>query len=237
VSGALDQEEGLSIHRTIEAPQAGGVTYSFADELIILSDPHGQGAEYIRALRTQVMAQHLEAGRRALAVCEAAPQLGATFLAANLALSLAQAGVDTLLVDGNLRAPGVHNLIRPSRELPGLRNCLASVDGAVGDYVQEDILPNFSVMFSGGSALNAQELLARASFEQVVKTCMRDFTMTIIDTPPANSCADFQRIASVAGYSLIVSRRHKGLVEDVKTLANQLRAAHSTVIGTVLNDG
>jgi capsular exopolysaccharide synthesis family protein len=238
VSGDLDpQEGGVTVHQTIEAPQAANVTYSFSDELIILSDPHGQGAEYIRALRTQIMAQHLEAGRRALAICEAAPRLGATFVAANLALSLAQAGVDTVLIDGNLRAPSLQNLIRPSRELPGLRNCLSSTDRAVGDYVQEDILPNFSVIFSGGAALNAQELLARGSFEQVIKTCMRDFTMTIIDTPPGNSCADCRRIASVAGYSMIVTRRHKGLVEDVKTLAGQLRAAHSTVIGTVLNDG
>jgi len=238
VTGVLDpQEGGLSIHQTIEAPQANGVTYAFSDDLIMLSDPHGQGAEYIRALRTQVMAQHLEAGRRALVVCEAAPHLGASFVAANLALSLAQAGVDTLLIDGNLRAPSVQNLIRPSRELPGLRNCLSSPEAAVGDYVQEGIQPHFSVMFAGGAALNAQELLARTAFERVVNTCMRDYTMTIVDTPPANSCADFQRIASVAGYSMIVSRRHKGLVEDVKTLASQLRAAHSTVIGTVLNDG
>lgn len=227
----------MSIHQTIEAPQAGGVTFAFSDELIMLSDPHGQGAEYIRALRTQVMAQHLEAGRRALVVCEPAPRLGATFVAANLALSLAQAGVDTLLIDGNMREPSVQKLIRPSRELPGLRNCLASADAAVGDYVQENLQPNFSVMFSGGTALNAQELLARAPFEQVINTCMRDFSMTIIDTPPANSCADCRRIASVAGYSLIVSRKHKGLVEDVKTLASQLRAAHSVIIGSVLNDG
>lgn len=238
MSRGLDTQEGaLSIHQTIDAGYDASVTFAFSDDLITLSDPQGQSAEYIRALRTQVMAQHLEAGRRALVVCEAAPRLGATFVASNLALSLAQAGIDTLLIDGNLRAPSVQHVIRPSRELPGLRDCLSSAGTAVGDYVQENVLPNFSVMFSGGPAPNAQELLARGSFEQVINACMRDFTMTIIDTPPANSCADCRRIASVAGYSLIVSRRHKGLVEDVKTLAGQLRAAHSTVIGTVLNDG
>jgi capsular exopolysaccharide synthesis family protein len=238
VSGDFDpQETGLSIHRTIDAPQAETATFSFSDELIILSEPHGQSAEYIRALRTQVMAQHMEAGRRALVVCEAAPRLGATFVAANLALSLAQAGVDTLLIDGNLRSPSVQHFIRPDRELRGLRECLASPAAAVGDFVQENVQPHFSVMFAGGSALNAQELLARATFEQVINACMRDYTMTIIDTPPANSCADCRRIAHVGGYGLIVSRKHKGLVEDVKTLASQLRAAHCSVIGTVLNDG
>jgi capsular exopolysaccharide synthesis family protein len=238
VSGEFDPKEGgLSIHQTIDGAQAGSATFSFSDELTILSDPFGQSAEYIRALRTQVMAQHLEAGRRALVICEAAPRLGATFVAANLAVSLAQAGVDTLLIDGNLRGPSLQHLIRPNRELPGLRECLASGAGTTGNYVQENVQPNFSVMFAGGAAPNAQELLARSSFEQVINACMRDFTMTIIDTPPANSCADCRRIASVAGYSLIVSRRHKGLVEDVKTLASQLREAHSNVIGTVMNDG
>jgi len=101
----------------------------------------------------------------------------------------------------------------------------------------QNVLPNLSVMFAGGPAANAQELLARNSFEQVINSCLRDFTMTIIDTPPANSCADALRIASVAGYSLIVSRRHKGVVGDAKVLANQLTASHSTVIGAVMNDG
>ena len=230
------KEGRLTIHQTIDDAQAASVAFSFSDDLITLSDPHGQGSEYIRALRTQVMAQHVEAGRRALVVCEAAPRLGATFVAANLALSLAQAGIDTLLVDGNLRSPSIQHLIRPSRPLPGLRDCLASA-GAIGDYVQNDVQPHFSVMFAGAPAPDAQELLARASFEHVINACMRDYAMTIIDTPPANSCADCRRIGSVAGYSLIVSRRHKGLVEDVKTLANQLREAHSNVIGTVMNDG
>jgi len=226
----------VTIHQSIDTTQ-DRATFSFSEELLTLSDPQSQGAEYIRALRTQIMAQHLEAGRRALVVSEAAPKLGATFVAANLALSLAQAGVDTVLVDANLRAPSVQYLIKPDRQLPGLRDCLASRASQSASYVQEELLPHFSVLFSGGAAPNAQELLASAAFEQVINTCMRDFTMTIIDTPPANSCADCRRIASVAGYALIVSRRNKGLVEDVKTLAGQLRTAHATVIGTVLNDG
>lgn len=226
----------MTVHQTVEAANVRRGQYSFSEALVTLSDPFAQSAEYIRALRTHIMAQHVEAGRRALAICEASPKLGATFVATNLAVSLAQAGVKTLLIDGNLREPMIQHVIRPDRELPGLRECLTVTSASVGDYVQGDILPNMSVLFSGGAAPNAQELLARASFEQVINSCLRDYEMTIIDTPPANSCADGRRIASVAAYSLIVSRRHKGLVADVKTLAGQLRADHSTVIGTVLND-
>jgi protein-tyrosine kinase len=227
----------MTVHQSIEAASAQRGPYSFSETLVTLSDPSGQGAEYIRALRTHIMAQHVEAGRRALAVCEASPKLGGTFVATNLAVALAQAGVKTLLIDGNLRSPTLQHVIRPAREMVGLRECLVTAATSPGDYVQEDVLPNLSVMFAGGVAPNAQELLARSSFEQMINNCLRDFTMTIIDTAPANSCADGLRIASVAGYSLIVSRRHKGVVADVKTLAGQLRANHSTLVGTVMNEG
>ena len=227
----------MTVHQSIEAAGAQRGPYTFSDMLVTLSDPSGQGAEYIRALRTHVMAQHVEAGRRALAICEASAKLGATFVASNLAIALAQAGVKTLLIDGNLRSPTLQHVIQPSRVLTGLRECLTTGSTVPGDYVQNEVLPNLSVMFAGGTAANAQELLARASFEQMMNSCLRDFTMTIIDTPPANGCADGLRLASVAGYSLIVSRRHKGLVADVKTLAGQLRANHSTLLGTVMNEG
>ena len=41
--------------------------------------------------------------------------------------------------------------------------------------------------------------------------CLRDFDATIVDTPPANTCADARRISTVVGYSLIVTRRNKTL--------------------------
>jgi len=227
----------MTVHQNIEAAGAQRGPYAFSESLVTLSDPTGRGAEYIRALRTHVMSQHVEAGRRALAICEAAPKLGATFVATNLAVALAQAGVKTLLIDGNLRSPTLQHVIRPARELSGLRECLSTGAVAPGDYVQGDVLPNLSVMFAGGAAHNAQELLARGAFEQMINACLRDFTMTILDTPPANSCADALRLASVAGYSLIVSRRNRGLVSDAKVLAGQLRANHSTLLGAVMNDG
>lgn len=227
----------MTVHQNIEAASGQRGPYSFSETLVTLSDPTGRGAEYVRALRTHIMAQHVEAGRRALAICEAAPKLGASFVATNLAVALAQAGVKTLLIDGNLRTPALQHVIRPAREMTGLRECLSTGASAPGDFVQNDVLPNLSIMFAGGMALNAQELLARNSFEQLINACLRDFTMTIIDTPPANSCADALRLASVAGYSLIVSRRNRGLVSDAKVLAAQLRANHSTVIGAVMNDG
>ena len=66
--------------------------------------------------------------------------------------------------------------------------------------------------------------------------CLRQFDVTVIDTPPANSSSDARLIGSVAGYSLIVARRDKSFVSDIKTLSDQLKSDGVRVIGSVLND-
>jgi protein-tyrosine kinase len=207
---------------------------TFSPDLVALLNPLSASAETIRAVRTHILAQHVQPGRRALAICAASVGAGCTFLAVNLAVAMAQAGLQVLLVDADLRQPGVDAMIRPSEPAEGLSECLAG-DMAPADYIQSDVLPGLSILYAGKRALNAQELLARDRFEQVVNACLRDYDVTIFDTPPANSFSDVRRVATVAGYSLVVARRNKSLVPDVKTLVLQLESDNSVVIGTVLN--
>jgi capsular exopolysaccharide synthesis family protein len=207
--------------------------------LATISKPTEGAAEAIRALRTHVMTRHVGAGHRALAVCGASARVGCTFVAANLAVSLSQIGVSTLLIDGNMREPGLDRVFRLPRPRSGLQQCLAEPNGSYseyGEFIEPEVLPNLSVMFAGGQAPNAQELLASGRFKTMMDACLRDFDATIIDTPPANSCSDVNRICNVVSYCLIVARRDKTYVNDVKLLASQLKADHAEVIGSVLND-
>lgn len=213
-----------------------GFRCSFSPEVVMLSDPKGARAEAIRTLRTHIMAQHVEDGRRGLAICAASADVGATFTAVNLAVSLAQIGVKVLLVDGDLRHADLDRFIRPSSEVLGLRQCLDARDVDISENIQNEVLENLSVMFAGGIAVNAQELLASDRFGDVIERCLRDYDLTIIDTPPANSCADARRISTVAGYSLLVARRHHTFVNDIKALAAQLREDRAQVVGTVLSE-
>ncbi len=203
--------------------------------LSTLSQPLSTAAEAIRSLRTHVLSQHIQAGRRGLAICGPSIDVGCTYVAANLAVALAQIGLKTLLVDGDLRAPGIDKLIPPRTATGGLSACLHATDSPIGDYIDADLLPNLSVFFAGDASLNAHELLAREWFGDVMHQCLRDFDITIVDTPPANTSADVRRISNVIGYGLIVARRHKSLVSDVRVLVEQLIDDHATVIGTVMN--
>jgi protein-tyrosine kinase len=203
--------------------------------IVTLSDESSRTAESIRALRTHVMARHVSEGHRALAICAASQGSGCSFVASNLAVSLSQIGVNTLLIDADLRAPSIAKIFRYKSEKSDLRAALSSTMN-FNDCIERNVLPGLSVLFSAGRAPNSQELLASNRFKSLVDFCLREFDATIVDTPPANRYSDARRVSTVVGYSLIVARRNVSHVNDIKALAEHLRGDHATVIGTVLNE-
>ena len=206
-----------------------------ADTIVTVNADGTQSAESVRALRTHIMARHVSAGHRALAVCSTSRGTGCTFVATNLAVALSQIGVNTLLIDADLRKPGVARAFGRQTVKTDLQTAL-STPANFSDCIERNVMPNLSVMFSAGPARNAQELLASLRFERLMDFCLREFESTIVDTPPANIYSDVRRISTVVGYSLIVARRNRSHIDDIKALVEHLNGDHATVIGTVLND-
>lgn len=209
--------------------------YEFSPDLVTLIDGRQQEAEAIRTMRTHIRAQHLECGRRGLAFCAPNPQSGCTYSAANLAVSLSQIGVNTLLIDADMRSPGVDGFIRSKANGPGLRELLGG-SGDLEDVTHKGVLPNLSVIFAGGVSADAQELLGGESFKSLIVRCLRDYECTIVDTPAANLCADARRISSVIGYSAVVARRDVSFIGEVSALVRQIEADGARVVGTILNE-
>ena len=162
--------------------------------------------------------------------------MGSTYVAVNLAAAFAQAGISTLLVDGNMRDPGLERYIQPQTEPQGLSQCLAEPEIQLADVVQDEALPNLSLLYAGGVTENAQGLLANRTLTALFDACMRDYEFTIVDTPPSNSSADCRRIAMAVRYAMIVARRNDSYMSDIKTLADELQTDRATVIGSFLND-
>lgn len=234
--------EGPSVSEepTAPAPAPAGddvQRYEMSPELVTLGDAYPSEAEAIRTVRTHILARHLQDGRRGLAVCGPTLGVGCSFTAVNLAVSLSQVGVATLLIDGNLREPGIEEFIRPQTAAPGLKQCLEEDDHLrVHDFVNQQVLPDLSILYAGGVAPNAQELLAGDTFRLLIENCLRDFQFTIIDTPAANIGADARRISKIVGYSLIVARANVTLLGQLSGLAEQLQEDGARVVGTVLNE-
>ncbi|MDB5582020.1 MAG: epsG [Bradyrhizobium sp.] len=216
--------------------EVADLSYEFSPELVTLTEARPAEAEAIRTMRTHIMARHLDDGRRGLAMCAASKGAGCSFMAVNLAVSLAQIGIKTLLIDGDLRAPGVEQFIRPTVATAGLKQCLTSPELHPHDQIHSEVLPDLSVLFAGGVTDHAQELLGSEGFKTLIDRCLRDFEFTIIDTPPTNRCADARRISVVVGYSVVVAKRNVSFLNDIASLASQLQEDGARVVGTVLNE-
>ena len=206
-----------------------------SDEVVVVSDPVSPRAEALRLLRTQIIAQHLRQGRRALAVTAPVDGVGCSFVAINLAAALSQAGVTTLLVDCNLRSPRIDQAFGLDPNGDGLSTYLSLKANRPERVINAGVLPSLSVITAGPPVANPQELLSTQRFREGVDILLREFDIAIFDTPPTSEYADALTIAGVVGYSLIVARSNHSYLRDVRALTAQLSAARSVVVGSVLN--
>lgn len=237
LSLATDEDVAMARH-ALQGKLAHSLHPSAAisDELVVISDPASPRAESLRLLRTQVIAQHVGAGRRAFAVCGATDGAGATFIASNLAAALSQVGIKTLLVDTNLRNPRLETVFGIDPNGPGLTSYLTLEVNRPERVIYPNVLPSLSVVPAGPPVARPQELLSGARFRTGVDILLRQFDVAVFDTPATNENADALTVAGVLGYGLVVARRNFSFVKDIETLSAQLSAARATVIGSVLNE-
>lgn len=217
------------------ASEATQQSFVLTEQLITATRPGSIQAESFRALRSNLLSQHVSRRRRALAICSPGAEAGCSFVAANLAYVMAQAGVNTLLIDGNLREPGVHQFIACDDYGAGLGECLADDTLPLAGAIKR-VQPSLSVLYAGDAGIAAADRLGSSVFRNLVAQCLRDFDLTIIDTPPSSQSADARRIAAVTHYALVVTRRDRTFVKDVRVLLDELAADGAEAIGTYLND-
>jgi Mrp family chromosome partitioning ATPase len=147
---------------------------------------------------------------------------------------MSQIGVSTLLIDTDLRRPGLEAFIRhESSPLPAQ----IGVDRAdLLGSVHPEVLPNLSLLYASSLSGSAGELLAGQGFRRLMDRCMRDYDLTIVDTAPTSEGADALRVASIVGYALVVARTDVTLIKDVDTLAKELQGDGARIVGSVLNE-
>lgn len=211
-----------------------GELLSVATNMKVMVTASSAAGESLAALRNFLMTQHMQNGRRAIAVCAPNAHSGCTFLTTNLAMAMAQAGVNTLLIDGNLRDPGVQQVFTTNYPVPGLAEFLADEDNEP-PFVVSNARPNLSIIYAGGHSADSSDLLARQKLKLLINESVRSFDLTIVDCPPSALYGDARRLASLLRYALVVARRDHSYSADVKTLVKELQADGTNVVGTFLN--
>lgn len=206
-----------------------------ASELIAASDPDSSTVEHLRSLRSQLMLRWFENDDRqqALAVVSPGTGEGRSYIAANLAVLFSQLGKRTILVDADLRHPRQHEIFG----LPGRVGLSAILAGRAGWESVNEVrsVPGLWLLPAGAVPPNPQELLARPGFARLISALRSSYEVIIIDTPPAESCADAGTIAARAGAALMIACRDRSSVPRLGALAEDLRQFNVAIVGAVLN--
>jgi polysaccharide biosynthesis transport protein len=195
--------------------------------------PRSRPAEAYRAVRTAICFSVFGGSHRVISVTSPAAGDGKSTLALNLALSLAQSGKRTILVESDFRRPKVH-------KLTGVENTTGFVDVLRGDTeltdaIQDTKVPDFFVLPCGKPPRDPAELLARPQFEQILQVLREKFEYVIIDTPPVLAVTDPCGVAARVDGVLVCMRLSRHTRDLGRRTIEQLRDIGATISGIVIN--
>ncbi len=204
-----------------------------ADHPLILRDaPQSPPAEAFRKLRTAVRFANPGNATQSLVVTAAQVGAGTTTVACNLALAMAEAGQQVVLVDANLRDPAVGELLRLQAG-PGLAEVLA---GEVElEAALQDGAPGCAVLTAGQGTPESGGGLAGPRMVALLERLEKQADLVVIDAPavlPFSAAADLTAIADAA---LLVARFGKTKLEDLKQARAALAQVGTTVLGVAVN--
>jgi len=195
--------------------------------------PQSPEAEAYRTTRTCI--EYLRRARDLQVILVTSPVAGdgKSVTASNLAISLAQAGRQVLLVDADLRRPTIHHGHSLRCDV-GLTSVLKQVV-APSDAIQQSTVENLNVMTRGPMALNPAELLMAPRFKELIDEMRGQFDLVIIDSSPVNLVADPSIVGSVADGILLVVRQSRTQRHDVEQAVELLRTLGTPVLGMLIN--
>ncbi|HEX6504187.1 MAG TPA: polysaccharide biosynthesis tyrosine autokinase [Terriglobales bacterium] len=205
-----------------------------AVELVTQSRPQSQMAESYRALRTSLLLSSLGSPPKVILVTSAMPQEGKTTTSINTAVVLAQKGVRVLLIDADLRRPGIHKALGMGPR-SGLSNVLTGSADIQNAITRWPMVPSLSILPAGTPPPNPAELLASANTRDLIDGLRRDFDHIVIDTPPTLSVTDAVVLSTRADAVVLVIRSGKTTKQALRRARELLFRVNARVTGVLLN--
>jgi protein-tyrosine kinase len=226
----------FALSQQFHYPYATEERRQLSPELVALNEPFSVRSESFRALRSQLMMRLFVEGEphRALAVISPDASDGKTYASCNLAVTLAQLGGRTLLVDADMRGPRVHQVFNINNQA-GLSSILS---GRADKQVIQQVagIPSLFVLPVGTTPPNPLELVERPAFGLLMRELASKFDHVIVDTPAAVYGADAAAIAAKCGSALVVARKNTAHAESLRELVGSLQGVSVKLAGVVFNE-
>lgn len=190
--------------------------------------------ESIDSLRTSLLLSNQFRGLRVLAVTSAAKHEGKTSVAVQLAVSIARAtGERTLLIDGDMRSPDVHNVFDIPLE-PGLSDVLEG-RSSLADAVHTAWSEYLHLLPAGKLRASPHKLVGNDSLKQLLDQTAGKYRYVIVDTPPVLAAAEAIVLATSADACLVCAMRDVSRLDQVRKACERLNACGARSVGTILN--
>ena len=205
-------------------------------ELVAQHLPKSQMAEAFRALRTALLLSQPDHPPQVILVTSALPREGKTTAAANLAVTLAQLGDKTVLVDADLRKPGVGRLLNLGNgKYAGLSSYLAGASTLDLVTVPHPAIPNLAAIPTGPLPPNPADLLSSHRLADAIAELRTKFKFIVIDSPPIMAATDAVILSVQADGVLLVVRSGETPKEAFTRSRDLLVSVKSNLLGVVLN--
>lgn len=204
-----------------------------ASNLVAHFEPKSPISEAYRTFRTNLQFARLDTPLKTILVTSSGPGEGKSTTVANLAITMAQMGTNTLLVDSDLRRPILHSIFNLQRT-PGLTNYLAG-NVPLGEIIQPTPIENLSLLTCGVLPPNPSELLGSKKMKQLLEELKERFETILFDSPPVIAVTDAAVLSTLLdGVVLVVSSGYtsrEAVIRGITLLEN----VKSRLIGGVLN--
>lgn len=202
-------------------------------ELIVLNSPTSPQAESIKLVATNIN-YSITPEPKVIEITSSGPSEGKTLTAANLAISYAQNGIKTLLLDLDMRKPRVEKALGLERFNIGIVNHILK-DVPIERIIQ-NYMENLDVIPVGPIPPNPSSLLTSKKFVELFNKLKEQYEKIIIDLPPVLAAADALIISKYTDGLVLVVRAGGTLKHSLKIALENIKTSSANLLGLVIND-
>ena len=197
-----------------------------------LADPRGRAAEAYRTLSVNIRFGRFEQPPRTILFTSATADDGASTTVANVAVAAAQANASVVVVDADLRRPGLH-------EIFGIANATGLTtlsDGMTDTPAQSTGIERLRVVTSGPATASPAELLSSERLLHLLARLRADADLVLVTAPPVTAGADASLLAVRVDGVVLVVDAHRTRRQDAHRAKTQLERVNARILGVVLTN-
>lgn len=190
------------------------------------------GAEAYKSLRTNL--QFCGEDKKVIAITSCTTNEGKSSVTMNLAVSLAEAGKNVLLIDADLRKSVLVGRTKVKESIKGLTHYL-SKQAALIEVICATNVKNMHIVYAGPVSPNPAELLGGKYFRELLSSLRKVYDYILVDTPPLGSVIDSAIIAEECDGSIMVIETGVISYRFAQDVKSQLEKSNCPILGVVLN--